>query len=170
LRGGDLEQIERAGVFARYVVAGQADSHELAVPAFTDAVAAPIARGGSANRLSAPGDAEFGALDSIAIAIPDDVFAEAAQVILEIDWVGDALRVYAGEELVADQFWSGRRFELDLVPIRERIRDGVLHLKAFAWSPGSAVYVDPRVRPEGDEVRLEISRAALRQVRIRSLR
>ena len=54
------------------------------------------------------------------------------------------LRVYAGEELIADQFWSGRDLELDLLPHAGAIRAGGLCLRGFAWDPRTDIRVRRR--------------------------
>lgn len=171
LRHADLAQAPAAGtVFTRYTVPGQDGVRRLAVPPFTDPAVAPVRTGGSAGRLSAPTDADFAALTPVAVPVDDEVFDGAEQVILRLDWTGDVIRVYAGERLIADQFWSGRPLEVDLTPHREAVRDGGLRLRAFAWDPDTRVYVDPRVRPETAQPVLEIREAALHPVRTRSLR
>ncbi|WP_156759222.1 beta-galactosidase [Microbacterium karelineae] len=133
-------------------------------------VAAPVRTGGDAGRLSAPDDADFARLEPVRIDVPDAVFEGAHRAILEIDWTGDALRLYAGDTLVTDQFWSGRLLEVDLTPYRREIAAEELRLVAFAWDPASAVHVDPRVRPRATRPVLEIAGARIRSERIRDLR
>jgi hypothetical protein len=101
--------------------------------------------------------------------VPDGVFEDAGRVVLHLEWTGDTIRVYAGDSLIADQFWYGRPFDVDLTLYREEIREQGLWLRAFAWSPDSAVYVDPRVRPVVEEPVLEVRAASLRRVRTRAV-
>ncbi|MFI2490457.1 beta-galactosidase [Promicromonospora kroppenstedtii] len=155
--------------FTRYAVPGEEVTRPLPAPRF-DAVVAPVRTGGSAGRLSAPADADFAALTPVRVPVPDDVFADAERVLLRLDWTGDAMRVHAGETLIADQFWSGRAFDVDLTPHREQIAAEGLWLRAFAWSPAAGVHVDPRVRPAGEAPVLEVRSASVRVVRTRALR
>ena len=87
------------------------------------------------------------------------------RLLLSIGWTGDVLRVYAGEELIADQFWSGHDLKLDLLPHAGAIRAGGLCLRAFAWDPRTDIHVDPRVRPQVDEPVLDIHTVRLRRRR-----
>ncbi|MFD7307464.1 beta-galactosidase [Promicromonospora sp. NPDC059942] len=157
-------------LFARYVVPGEALSRPLAAPRFAAAVVAPVRTGGSAGRLSAPDDADFAALVPVEVPVPDDVFEDAERVLLSLDWTGDTIRAYAGDLLIADQFWSGRRFDVDLAPYRAEIRAGGLWLRAFAWSPSSGIHVDARVRPSSATPQLEVRTAALHPIRPHPLR
>lgn len=167
--GGYARVPGEGSLFTRYTVPGEDRSRRLAAPRFDAAVVAPVRTGGSAGRLSAPGDADFAALVPVEVPVPDEVFDDAERVLLGLDWTGDAMRVYAGDRLVADQFWSGRRFDVDLAPYRAEIRAHGLWLRAFAWSPSSGVYVDPRVRPTSDEPLLEVRKASLTPIRPRPL-
>jgi hypothetical protein len=157
-------------LFARYVVPGEEVTLPLPAPRFDTAVVAPVRTGGSAGRLSAPDDADFAALVPVEVPVPDDVFEDAERVLLSLDWTGDVMRVFVGDRLIADQFWSGRRFDVDIAPYREEIRARGLWLRAFAWAPGSAVHVDPRVRPASDAPVLEVRTVSVRAVRTRTLR
>ena len=170
LRPGELEQVPGEGsLFARYVVPGEGAARAIGTPSF-DAAAAPVRTGGSAGRLSAPDDADFAALAAVEVPVPDGVFEDAERVVLHLEWTGDTIRVYAGDSLIADQFWYGRPFDVDLTPYREEIREQGLWLRAFAWSPDSAVHVDPRVRPATEEPVLEVRAASLNVIRTRAVR
>lgn len=156
-------------VFTRYALPGGAHPIRLDVPGFAAAPVAPVRRGGPAGRLSAPTDQDFEHSAVVDVSLPAEAW-DAEQSILELEWTGDVLRAYVGEELIADQFWSGRPWEIDLTPYRSRLTSAPLTLRAFAWSPTSGVYVDPRVRPTGDVPVLEIRSAVVRRVRTETLR
>ncbi|MFJ3406059.1 beta-galactosidase [Promicromonospora sp. NPDC090134] len=168
--GGYARVPGEGSLFARYVVPGEDAARPLVPPVFDAAVPAPVRTGGSAGRSSAPDDADFDALVPVEVPVPDDVFEDADRVLLRLDWTGDVMRIHAGDRLIADQFWSGRRFDVDLAPYRAEIRAGGLWLRAFAWSPSSGVHVDPRVRPASDVPVLEVRAASLEAVRTRALR
>ncbi len=156
-------------VFATFLVPGSDIVRPLPTPVFDVAAVAPVRTGGSGGRFSAPDDADFAALAPVAIDVPDELFDEADSVVLRLDWTGDAMRVWAGSTLIADQFWYGRSFDIDLTPHREAIREGGLRLRAFAWAPDSGVYVDARVRPDADAPVLTVNSASLTSVRTLSL-
>ncbi len=159
-----------APLFSPVTVPGAGTLRELLRPTFGIRAVAPVVRGGSADRLAAPTDDDFAALAPVAVPIDDDWFDGDDALILEIDWVGDAIRVSAGDELLIDQFWSGRRLDLDLVPHRETIRRNGLSLRAFAWAPDSEVHVDRRVRPTASEPVLEVRDIRLRSIRTHRIR
>ncbi|WP_110589462.1 beta-galactosidase [Microbacterium suaedae] len=152
------------------VAADPRSALELSVPAFPNAPTAPVRTGGSAGRLSAPDDVDFAGVEPVRIDVPGDAFDGVDRAILEIDWIGDVLRVYAGDVLLADQFWSGRIFEVDITPSREEVLASGLRIVAFAWDPSAGIHVDPRVRPSGSDPVLEIRHARIRSERIREIR
>ncbi|MBT0773343.1 beta-galactosidase [Kineosporia sp. J2-2] len=165
---------EPAGpVFSRHRVPGASVSHPLQAPRFGQVLTAPVRTGGSAGRLSAPTDGDFAALDPVALPLPgeplDENLGQDGQLVLRVTWTGDALRLYAGQRMIADQFWSGRDLEVDLTAHRDEIRSGGLWIRAFAWAPGSGVHVDPRVRPHATGPVLTVHAARLDVVRTRSL-
>ena len=147
-------------VFSRYVVPAGSDAVSLDVPLVESAPTLSPRRGGSADRLSAPTDADFATAAVVEIAVPPHAFG-AESTILSLDWRGDVVRVYIGDELIADQFWYGRSLEIDLAPHRDALAGAPLTLRAFAWSPDTEVYVDSRVRPAADAPVLEIRAAVV---------
>ena len=159
-----------AGIFTEHAVPAGPAPRPVALPPAPAAVVAPRRLGGPAHRLGAPVDGDFAALDAVELAIDDRWFDRTEQLILSLDWTGDVARVYVGDALVADQFWSGRPLELDLAPHRAAIREGGLRLKAFAWDPAAGIHVDPRVRPGGAAPVLELRAATVRPVTSTSLR
>ena len=148
LRGSGLRRTRSDGaLFARYEVPGTGAVRAVGVPAFDAVAVAPVA-----------------------LQIADSWFEGAERLILRLDWVGDVIRLSAGDELLVDQFWSGRALDLDLVPHREAIRRHGLSLRAFAWAPGTGVYVDPRLRPDTAAPALVVRSATIRPVRSRVVR
>lgn len=147
-------------VFSRYAVPAGAEAVPLEVPPVGAAPTLPPRRGGSAGRLSAPTDADFARAAAIDLVVPSRAFG-AESAILSLDWRGDVVRAFIGDELIADQFWYGRSLEIDLEPHREALADVPLTLRAFAWAPDTEVYVDARIRPEADEPVLEIRSAVV---------
>jgi beta-galactosidase len=151
-------------VFSHYLIPGEDVVRNIESPVFDIAAVAPSRSGGSIGRFSAPVDDDFAALAPVGVAVDDELFNDAERLLLRLDWTGDAIRIYAGDHLIADQFWYGRALDVDLKPYREEIRASGLWLRAFAWSPESGVYVDPRVRPEVTAPVLQVHRASLKKV------
>lgn len=156
-------------LFRRYAVPRTDTAVALSFTGFSGTPIAPVRRGGSAHRLSAPTDDDFTHAATIDLDVPVTAWGDQPGILV-LDWTGDVMRVFLDEELIADQYWSGRPFEIDLTPYREALTSRPLTLKAFAWSPITGVYVDPRVRPEGERPTLELRSAVVRPVRTETLR
>ncbi|WP_456286435.1 beta-galactosidase [Microbacterium sp. JZ70] len=162
LQDGSLGEIVGEGsVFTRYALPAAPAPTEVAVPPFDRAPVVPVRTAGSSGRLSAPSDGDFREAAVAEVEVPASALA-GERPVLELDWVGDVVRLYVGDRLIADQYWYGRPLEVDLTPYAEELMTSPLTLKAFAWSPSSGVYVDPRVRPAGEEPRLEVRSMVVR--------
>jgi beta-galactosidase len=120
--------------------------------------------GGPLDRLSAPTDEDFEGAAVYAITLPVEVLRDDSpsdRLLLHVDWVGDVARLRVGDELVSDQFWYGRAWEIDLTDHLDRLDSG-LTIEALAWNADAGVYVDARVRPVRSG--LEISSVTVRRV------
>ena len=86
----------------------------VSVRTVSEATASPgTRRGGTADRLSAPREDEWHGAAVFEVTPPLDRELDGAQV-LSIEWTGDVARAYVGEQLIADQFWYGRPWEIDV--------------------------------------------------------
>lgn len=173
LRDPALDPLPAEGsVFHRHAVAGGAAPVQLDVPAFDALPTVPVRTGGSSGRFSAPTDDDFADAATVEVRIPRDALdvGDTERSVLTLDWTGDVMRVTIGDTLIADQFWYGRPFEIDLTPYRGRLAAEPLTLSAFAWAADSPVHVDPRVRPEGGRDILEIHSAVVRRTATASFR
>jgi hypothetical protein len=158
---------EQGVVFQRHTVVGAGQPLVLESPVFTEAATAPVRTSGRGDRFSAPTDADFETLQEVELAIPAEALRDAQRTLLRLDWTGDVIRVSIGDQLITDQFWYGRPLEVDLAPYRSQLSVAPLRLQAFAWDPATAVYVDPRVRPETDAPVLAVHAATVTPVRPR---
>ena len=153
------------GPFTTHRVSAGPAEHAVAIERAPAPVPAPVREDPRSGRRSAPTDDDFATLDPVAVSIEDSWFEAVEQLILSMEWTGDAMRVYVGETLVWDQFWSGRPLELDLMPYRDAIREQGLSLRAFAWlTTGWSVHVDRRVRPALMRPVLDLGHAVARPV------
>ncbi|SMH50912.1 Glycosyl hydrolases family 35 [Rathayibacter oskolensis] len=109
-----------------------------------DSSAAPVRRGGSMDRLSAPEDGDFD--DAAVVEIRIAELDPDAATVLVLEWSGDVARLEIGGVLVADQFWSGRSWEIDLAPWREALASSPVRVRILPWREDSGVFVDARVR------------------------
>jgi hypothetical protein len=145
----------RVGPFHRLALAPAPSVERADVSLVTAAGGAPETRtGGSMNRLSAPREDEWERAAVLEIALPvHDERARGARV-LSIRWAGDVARAYVGDDLVSDQFWHGRPWELDLNSVRLDVRP--LRIEILPWNGTADFFVDRRVRDERVAGRAEI--------------
>ena len=65
---------------------------------------------GPAKVAEAPGDSDFEQAATYVITLPKD----ADSLLLDIDYQGDCARLYAGDQLLDDNFYNGRHFQYGL--------------------------------------------------------
>jgi hypothetical protein len=134
------------GVFTRYAVEADtdadADAGDTSVPVtlVRPAGPAPDTATGVLDRASAPADKHF---DTVAaeyrVDVPDDL---PPGTILRLHWSGDVGRAYVGDTLVADQYFSGRAWDIgvDRLPT-DGLRAEGLRLRVLPLHPDAPVYV-----------------------------
>ncbi|MET7477709.1 beta-galactosidase [Streptomyces sp. NPDC005648] len=131
------------GVFTRCTIepAEHVEAPAVSVTLTRPAGEAPAPVTGVLGRASVPADECFDT--SAAEYLVDVPPGLPSGTILRIRWTGDVARAYVGERLVADQFFSGRVWDigLDRLPAGSPLRLRVLPLAADA-----PVYVPERVR------------------------
>lgn len=128
---GETVDGEADGVFVRYGVGtGCGAAPEAAVTMVRPAGPAPEPATGVLGRASAPADKYF---DTVAaeylVDVPEDL-PEGS--VLRLRWSGDVGRAYVGDGLVADQFFSGRAWDIGRLPAGAVLRVRVLPLHADA--------------------------------------
>lgn len=153
-----LDGAERAGVFSRLTLAPVDGEAPVAVRSVRQASGAPeLRRGGTANRFSAPLEAEWERAAVFEIDPSELALEEDAANVLRLTWFGDVARAYIGDELVADQFWYGRTWELDLAVLKLTGRP--LRIEILPWNGETDFFVDSRVRADRVAGRAEIASA-----------
>ncbi|ORT57794.1 beta-galactosidase [Streptomyces sp. CB03238] len=141
----------RDGVFTRYRIvpdgAGATSpgpvAQAVAPVLVRPAGPAPETVTGVLGRASVPEDKHF---ETVAaeyhVDVPDALLDEPAGTLLRIRWTGDVARAYVGDTLVADQFFSGRVWDigLDRLPT-DALRAHGLRLRVLPRAVGAPVYV-----------------------------
>ncbi|WAZ25783.1 beta-galactosidase [Streptomyces cinnabarinus] len=126
------------GVFRRYTL-GSAPTPAVRLRQVRAAGPAPEPVTGVLGRASMPADKHFEALAAeYRVEVPEDL---PVGTVLRLTWTGDVGRAYAGERLVADQFFSGRVWDIGadrLEPGELRLRVLPLHADAPVHLPGRA--------------------------------
>ena len=113
----------------------------------------PPVRFGPLGRASAPAEEAWAAAVRFRITV-DPVVLTADRTFLSIDWSGDVARLSLDGELVADQFFAGDPFEVDLGRWRTSIQSGAQIELAILPLPldTTSIYLDPRIRPAPEAV------------------
>jgi hypothetical protein len=104
---------------------------------------------GVQGRASVPGEKDVDAAAAeYRIDVPEHLLRNPSGVLLRLRWTGDLARACVGDTLVADQFWSGRDWDigLDRLPGRALRTEG-LRLKVLPLAPDAPVQVPGR--PDG---------------------
>ncbi|GAA2422971.1 beta-galactosidase [Streptomyces coeruleofuscus] len=132
------------GVFTRYTI-GAAPLADTAVPVtlVRPAGPAPEPVTGVQGRASVPADkyVETAAAE-YHVDVPEDLLRAPAGVLLRLRWTGDLARAYVGDVLVADQFYSGRVWDigLDRLPVEE-VRARGLRMRVLPLAAEAPVHV-----------------------------
>ncbi len=157
--GSDEFSGQPDGAFTRFVLSGSAARSEtvLVEPVRTSAPAAAAVRlGGPEERASAPTAEDFLGAARYQVHLPASAFEGSGEVLLRIDWTGDAGRLWAAGELLSDTFWFGDPWEVGLRRHAGLLADGgVLELELLPLRKDAPVYVVDDVRPDfsgADEV------------------
>ncbi|MBE4734433.1 MULTISPECIES: beta-galactosidase [Streptomyces] len=160
------------GVFVRYTLVAEDDDVRpgdgggsggvLPVTLARPAGEAPPVTTGAMGRASVPADGYFDAAAAeYGVALPAD---PPPGTLLRLHWTGDVARAYVGERLVADQFFSGRVWEIGL----DRLPAGELRVRVLPLAAGAPVYVPGRV--DDAAIPAELRRAECATVRSWPLR
>ncbi|MEV8433819.1 beta-galactosidase [Streptomyces chartreusis] len=129
---GETVTAEADGVFARYRVGSGGGDEPLraSLTLVRPPGPAPEPATGVLGRASAPAHKYY---DSVAAEYRVDVPQDLPQgAVLRLHWSGDAARAHVGEALVADQFFSGRAWDIGRLPAGAVLRVRVLPLHADA--------------------------------------
>ena len=100
----------------------------------------------------APPDAAYAAATRLRLKIPPGVPCDRGRVLLTLDYVGDAARLYADGQLVDDHFYDGEPWAIG---IDRFVRGGVwpqFELAILAADPDLPIFLEPAARARQREV------------------
>ncbi|MFJ8793014.1 beta-galactosidase [Streptomyces sp. NPDC102462] len=137
------------GVFTRFEIDAPADVPAVDLTELSTATGpAPQRAGGPLHRAAAPAPEEYTQGTVIRVGIPPEAFSQAHRLLLRLDWTGDAARAELDGTLVADQFWNGDPWEIDLARHRDALTNGAeLILRLLPFDPTAKIYVPEDLRP-----------------------
>ncbi|POH75225.1 hypothetical protein CVS27_01045 [Arthrobacter glacialis] len=159
----DIRRLEDHGPFREFSLHLPASAVETTVHVHTvrDAVVlAPRRSGGPQNRAAAPLTEDYEQSARFDITFAAEQLPVGTKNVLHIDWVGDCARALVGGRLVSDNYWNGLPWEMDLSEHRDELLLHGLSIRAFAYDPGAAIYVEESIRPQRPT--LEISSVGIR--------
>ena len=126
-----------------------------------------ILKGGLAGAALQPIPEAFAAAATWSLKLPQQLAPKAEDVLLELDFVGDIGRVFAGTRMLDDWYYNGQRWQIGLrqfgLKPGARLSLSVLPLRADA-----PVYIDAAHRPtfaDGQAQMAELRGARLLPVR-----
>lgn len=158
-----IKRLDDHGPFSAFSLELPASAVETTVHARTmrdTAVPAPRRTGGPQNRAAAPLTDDYGQAAHFALTFTPDQLPTGMNNLLRINWVGDCARALVGGRLISDNYWNGLAWEFDLSAHREELLLHGLSIRAFAFDPGAAIYVEESIRPQ--QPTLEISSVSIR--------
>ncbi|MBW8847560.1 MAG: beta-galactosidase [Burkholderiales bacterium] len=140
----------------------------LAVHATRPARNAPrILKGGLAGAAQQPIPEAFATAATWSLKLPAKLAPQAEDVLLELDFVGDIGRVFAGPRLLDDWYYNGQRWQIGLKQFG--LKPGqVLSLSVLPLRADAPIYIDRAHRPEFADGQAQI--AELRSARLLPVR
>lgn len=135
------------GAFTRYALAGVEKRVAVQARKVREAAAARVTPLGPGGVAQAPDDADFAAAEVWEVRLPEDALEGAAEVLLVVDYVGDAARAFLGERLIADDFYNGRAWEIGLKRFAPEVLRQGLRLAFLPLRKDAPVYIASEHRP-----------------------
>ena len=96
----------------------------------------------------APEEADFEAAETWEIHLPPQALDGGNELFLRIDYVGDVGRLYLDGQLIADDFYNGKHWEIGLKRFAPQILEKSLILKLLPLRKDAPVYIAPQYRPD----------------------
>lgn len=108
--------------------------------------APPVAKGGFAKAALQPIPEAFAAAATWSLKLPQPLAPGAEDVLLELDFVGDIGRVFAGTKMLDDWYYNGQRWQIGLRQFA--LKPGTeLQLSVLPLRVDAPIYIDAAHRP-----------------------
>jgi beta-galactosidase len=154
-QAGSSLQSSRLGIFSLYRAAVTAQTIELEIRKIQPASRARPVVIGPAGVAQAPSDAAYQNGEAWNIHFPPNALRNLREVYLCVEYTGDAARAYLrgemiasmDQELIADDFWSGRTWEIGLRRFAPRVFSEGLELRFLPLIKDAPVYIAPESMP-----------------------
>ncbi|MEI7833348.1 MAG: beta-galactosidase, partial [bacterium] len=142
---------EQLGVFTRYAIPVPRRIYEQVATRVQVAVTAKPVRIGPAGVATTPEEADWDGAETWQVKIPAEALEDASEAYLVVDYVGDAARAYLDEQLVADDFYYGRTWEIGLHRFAPKVLEQGLTLRFLPLRRDAPVYIEEEFRPDFGE-------------------
>jgi len=142
------------GIFARYSSSVEPKQIAVHIEKVRDADPSPAVkmgkalgwRGGAAAL--APDDHDFEKAAVWRLKLPQNALDGVSDVFLDIHYFGDVARLYAGAQLLDDNFFNGSRWEVGLKRFAPQALTEGMELKVLPLRKGAPIFIPKRSRPE----------------------
>ncbi len=136
------------GVFTRYALPATEKKIQIEYHKIRAAGPARQVPLGPLGVAQAPEEADFEAAETWEIHLPPQALDGVNELFLRVDYVGDAGRLYLDGQLIADDFYNGKPWEIGLKRFAPQILEKSLILKLLPLSKDAPVYIAPQYRPD----------------------
>lgn len=161
-------QVRQDGLMQRLELAGDDAQPALQVRSTREARSAPrVLTGGLAGAALQPIPEAFATAASWSLTLPAALPPQAADVLLELDFVGDIGRLFAGTRMLDDWYYNGQRWQVGLRQFA--LQPGAtLSLSVLPLRADAPIYIDAAHRPVFAEGQAQV--AELRGARLLTVR
>ena len=136
------------GVFTRYRVNVAIPQHYFWAEKTQDAKKANSVSIGPFGVAQAPED--WDRAEAWRVTFSPAVFDQVTELTLRVNYIGDAAQAYIGAELIADDFWYGRDWEIGLSRFLPRLKENSLVLNFLPLRKDAPIYIPPEQKPKFD--------------------
>ena len=138
------------GAFTRYTFSAAEKSITVSARQIQAAGPARVVPIGAQGVAQQPEDADFNLAEMWEVRLPPHALEGVADILLRIDYAGDAARAYLGGRLMADDFYNGRTWEIGLKRFAPQVLEQGLTLKFLPLRQDAPIYIAPEHRPAFD--------------------
>ena len=106
----------------------------------------PIAIGGPAQAALQPAPEVFGKSAAWSVTVPADAVSDGNDAYLRFDYVGDVARLFAGTELIDDEYFNGLTWEIGLKRFAQKLQQPFT-MTILPLRQDAPIYMEPQYRP-----------------------
>ena len=115
----------------------------------------------------APADAAYLTGETWQVTLEPEALKGVHEVILHVDYTGDAARAFLGDQLIDDDFYHGQPWEIGLSRFQPAVSQEPITLRFLPLRADAPIYLPPEARPDfqGQESLVEVHGLCVREVR-----